>query len=504
MKLLMLATDISAIHFVTKMDAHAKRTSYAKNVVSYASKFGGDELVGVYTLSNEHMPFKGKSQYHLNVSIYKDSPKTFSIQLVKSWLGMSVKRQNRLDRTKNRPQQLSKCTVFMAINRDALSNLEPKNILMQLSQLTDYQVPNHLQSYGGAIVYNKLASTGHVVTSSGDLPRTTSANSIYKELLGFTKPAVSYGTTDLANVFELLQALKLGYHLGLPVVFDSHMTAHNWRYWRTGFLNPSLTLLGANVASDQFGLTDGSKYTDTIDIQAFRNALPSLGLSNIAQYLPVQTCSVNTLYKKVVKTLADQILSLLGIQVAYGLVDFAGVCAKTEFWHMTAQELSRIVYTKAGHDVVLLNSPQGMQYKTNSTLPNYTIAQLYKQGWWLGGFPVYMVGYSLGRYGGLVTMVKDSSAGNVNLAAKEYLSSTSSSYVTPVGLFRLTALGQNEDWSIDPLVMLELIKRWGSSKSKVELNKVWNAIEVPLQKEHIGRKTIATVNLKGVSIKVIN
>ena len=101
-------------------------------------------------------------------------------------------------------------------------------------------------------------------------------------------------------------------------------------------------------------------------------------------------------------------------------------------------------------------------------------------------------------------MVKDSTAGQVNLMSRPYLKGDSGLHLVPVGLFRLTSEGQNEDWSVDPLVFWELLQRWGTEKAPVELRKIWDAMELPLLKQHIGRKTVATVTQGGVRVRVEN
>jgi hypothetical protein len=356
---------------------------------------------------------------------------------------------------------------------------------------------------GGEVAY-RLMETGRVVMHPADLSRQVPGNSVYEALTGFTKPVVSYGTSDLANTFELLQALKLGHHLCLPVVFENYPGAHNWGYWLDGFLLPSLRMLRVDMADIDFGISPESKYTTLVPAK-FYETLRSHGLVSAASFVEKYVGQpLHVMYTEVMRTIAKEFLGTAGSEVDFALTTTEQIAAQTEVWQMSARTLAKAVHEAAGHGVVVFNGPQGQQVRSDNwrRLPDESVSRLHREGWWLGGAALYYMLFRLGLYGGLVTMVKDSTAGRVNLMARPYLQEGSYLQLSPVGLFRLTSQGQNEDWSIDPIIFWELLQRWGAVKSGEELLKIWNAMEVPLMKEHIGRKTVATVTKEGISIRV--
>ena len=102
-------------------------------------------------------------------------------------------------------------------------------------------------------------------------------------------------------------------------------------------------------------------------------------------------------------------------------------------------------------------------------------------------------------------LIKDNLTGRVHLVAREFLGASDSGlYLLPVGLFRMTSRRQNEDWSIDPWVLLELFERWGSEKSRRIVRRIWDLMEIPLKEENIGRKTVVVVSLDGIEVEVRN
>jgi hypothetical protein len=355
---------------------------------------------------------------------------------------------------------------------------------------------------GGDIVYRSLSRFGCVVTSPEELPSNFPANSVYSQLTGFSTGVVSYGTSDLANVFELLQALKLGHVLGLPVVFETYPGAHKISYWLNGFLNPSLKLLGSSVWTSDLGMIGESKYTEVVSGENMRKFIRSACLENIEKdLLDWANNPLWVIYHKAMQKVADIVTSVLGISVNYALTTTEELCSHNGIWKMKAKELARIVEKAAGHSVVVFNKDDGSQLMTSNHMPDKTVEQLHGLGWWLGGAAIYYTIFSLGNYGGVVVMVKDSTAGRVNLMAKEFVENGSHLKLAPVGLFRLSADGQNEDWSIDPLVMLSLFSSWDANKVKEVVQIIWDAMEVPLAKENIGTVTMAKVTRKGVSVR---
>jgi hypothetical protein len=169
---------------------------------------------------------------------------------------------------------------------------------------------------------------------------------------------------------------------------------------------------------------------------------------------------------------------------------------------MKLAELSHTLKTIVDHEVVVYNSATGVQVKTSSVMPDVTVAEMHQQGGWLGGAALYYMVYHLAQFGGAVVMVKDSTRGRVNLMAKPFLGEDSHLRLAPVGLFRLSADEQNEDWSVDPIVMMLLLNQWGPDKTAEIARLIWDNMEVPLTEDHIGRKTVATVSARGVKVRV--
>lgn len=365
-----------------------------------------------------------------------------------------------------------------------------------------------IRGRGGDVIFNSLGGSGRIITKREDVAsKVWRHNSIYRALTGFTQPVVSYGTSDAANLFELLQAIKLGQVLDLPVVFETYPTAHNWNYWVEGFLDPSLSILGTRGSASLLPVAGEAKYRDAvITASTIQSVFPEMGLGLVAEEIVKRVdgeIAIWKLYHEAMKLVTDHILSLLRLRQDYALTTFEEICKRTNVWKMTARELAVVMEIHAGHEVSVLNSPDGGKFSSRSNmLPRATIEELHESGWWLGGAPLYDTIFSLGNYGGVVVMVKDSTAGRVNMMSKFYLHDESQLYLAPVGLFRLTAEGQNEDWSIDPLVFMEVLLRWGPERARLELHKIFDAMEVPLQPNHIGRKTVATVTLQGVDIRI--
>jgi hypothetical protein len=361
-----------------------------------------------------------------------------------------------------------------------------------------------LKGRGGAVVLNNLSETGRVVCSPADLPKDLRGNDAYANLSKFTQPIVSYGTSDAANVFEFVQTLKLARYLGLPAVFETYPGSHNWDYWLKGFLNPSLSVFKSALNNGELGLRPQDKYTAILSSEKVLSVFPALGMEHIAEIAAkAADCPVWKWYQTAMAMVAEQLFTALGFSISYAFTTTEELCMASGKWGKDIREVAREVEKASGIPVVVLNAPDGHQFKTNDRqLPYKTIKQLHDEGFWLGGAAIYDLIFSLGRFGGVITMAKDSTAGRVNLLAKPYMSGDSGLYVCPVGLFRLSSEGQNEDWSVDPWVLLELLQRWGPEKACEELYKVWNSMEVPLARENIGRKTVATVSESGIRVRV--
>jgi hypothetical protein len=176
---------------------------------------------------------------------------------------------------------------------------------------------------------------------------------------------------------------------------------------------------------------------------------------------------------------------------------------KSSFWRYPLRMYSRQLQEVAGHEVGLVNTLNEGRYKTRDRLPGMSLAEVHSQGWWLAGSPVNQLGFSLGAAGGVVHLVKDGAKGQVNMLAEPYLLDNSSGLrLMPVGLFRLHAVGQDENASVDPWVLLELIDRWGDAATE-HLRRIWDLMEVPLAREHVGLETRVGVGLDGLEVQVV-
>jgi hypothetical protein len=375
----------------------------------------------------------------------------------------------------------------------------------ELTEILASQSSGEHKGKGGYVVYYHLAKTGRVITDKGEstLLDSLKSNDVYQNISGFDCPVVSYGTSDLANLFELLQSLKLGNYLEIPVVFESYPSSHNWGHWRENFLNPSLDIFKTSIGENSLGLKDSDKFTHIVDANRFSDKFKEIGLNHSADLIKDLTAlPIWELYNVGVKATANKVMELLGIEVPYNLTTTEELLKNLGWWNRNAVEFAQFVEERAGHSVGAYNSPDRL-VMSNEKIPNVDLGEIHSMGWWLSGAPLYHMVYSVGLHGGLVVMVKDSTKGDVNLLSRPYLEDPDSGlYVSPVGLFRLSAEIQNEDWSIDPFVFFELLNIWKDPQEQVR--KIWDNMQVPLNRSGIGTKTLAKVKKSGVYIKVEN
>ncbi|NMB69855.1 hypothetical protein GYA27_01460 [candidate division WWE3 bacterium] len=356
---------------------------------------------------------------------------------------------------------------------------------------------------GGDIVFRVLQTTGKIVLSPDSLATTLPRNEAYFALTGLTKPPVIYGTSDVANLFELLQLLKLAWFLELPAVFETYPGAHNVAHWVNGFLNPSLAVVGTKVWSTDLSDEPNAKFNTVITAEKMKRFIKSGTLEPIADVLMSWAgLPMWRIYQNAMKHATDSLLNALGISVDYRFTTTEDICKATGLWDMPLLELSNTLKSLVDHDVVVYNTKNNIQVKTSSVMPNMTVAELHEKGGWLGGAALYYMVYQLSDFGGAVVMVKDSTRGRVNLIARPFLEKNPHLRLAPVGLFRLTGEEQNEDWSFDPILMMLLIATWGPEKTAECARAIWENMEVPLTEDHIGRKTVATVSNKGVRVRV--
>lgn len=363
-------------------------------------------------------------------------------------------------------------------------------------------VPSHLRGRGGDVVFNNIHPTGHVVTTRGKLPSGTPTNTAYQMLTGLEGVIASYGTSDAANIFEFMQLLKMAHVLGLPAVFETYPTAHNLRYWLDGFLNPSLKLYRTSVNAEDFGLSADAKYTAILSKAQCALLASRAGLDYAAgEMVASADTSIAMWYQAGMREVAKRVLALLHLNVPFAFTTTEDMARATGLWSTRADEYAAGLEKLMGHPVVAINQAEGVQRRSSDGgWGNATIGSLHDQGQWLGGAGIYDLVFGMSLYGGVVVMVKDSTAGRVNNVALKYIESGAPLYVCPVGLFRLSGQEQNEDWAIDPWVFLDLLKRWGTSKAREVVTQLWQAMEVPLDQANIGRKTVATVGFDGITI----
>lgn len=367
------------------------------------------------------------------------------------------------------------------------------------------KLPDRLRGRGGDIVYHYLQQTGRVLLAPGLISqRELPPNQIFQDLLGLEVAPVNYGTTDLANIFELLQLVKLGVYMQRPAVFELYPSAHNFGYWYRGFLNPSLALTGQSIAPAEVGLNEDSKYSSTeFDAQRFAIALAEKGGLSAVYELIASSSSLAECYQLAMQEVVKRMLHAVEASADLHLLPYEQLLPAMGYYQMSAKTFALKIQDAAGHPVNAFNLANGLQVKTDAVNFSGTVEDLHKRGGWLGGAGIYLCAFEIGLHGGSIAMIKDSSAGRVNKLALPYLKQEASRlYVSPVGLFRLTAAGQNPDWSIDPLVLLQLLDNWGPSKANEELRRVWDAMEVPLARGNIGKKTVATVTSDGINIAI--
>ncbi len=383
---------------------------------------------------------------------------------------------------------------------------------------------------GGAICYGELDYTGRIVSQPADFPANLPPNDFFTAASGFNQPVATYGTSDAANVFELLAALKAGALFDLPVVFDQYQSAHIVENFARRVLTPSLAMLNTTLNVADLGLNPKGKLTQIMNPDRVQTAFAAAGLSiaNQAEQAAINQ-TVAGWYRQAMSLLADQWLALIGATVPYQIIPLETLFQQLPAWHSAVPAYANIIEGKAKHQVGLLNYDWGderldtdslitdwgggtavrvggetlIKSRNQFSMPQTTIAQAHQQGYWLAGYPIYHLGYSLGLGGGVLQLVKDGSKGDVHRLAKPFLENPQSGlHLLPVGLFRLHATGQNPDASIDPWVMLELLQRWEPSQAKRLARQIWALLDVPLAADRVGREIRVSVDLNGLEVQI--
>ncbi|NCS32444.1 hypothetical protein GW793_03035 [bacterium] len=394
-----------------------------------------------------------------------------------------------------------------------LQGEEESSLLGQLRQESTVDIPKEHHHRGGGVLVRHLSGFGRVVTTREQAARIGRGNSAVLDepkAHDDLSPSVLYGTTDVANVFELLEALKVGVQLRLPVVFDTYNSAHTiGDYWMR-IMQPSLVSIGTQMSLEDLGFNSEDKFgvpssSSTRVKETFRSAGLTAIADRAAFLSTLNSCTFASWYRSAHEEIARRVLAVTGnsARTRAVVVSTESILSRTSMWHWTIGYFASQLERLAKRPVMMLHTPDGQALLTNAvhSYAQMTIAEFHQIGGWLGGAAMYQSMYMLGNLGGVVLPVKDSSAGDVHLFARPYLEDPRSGlHLTPVGLFRLTVPGQNEDWTIDPWVFLEFLERWGKEKSGFEIQKIWDAIEVPLAVTNIGTKTVAMVTENGIYI----
>jgi len=365
-------------------------------------------------------------------------------------------------------------------------------------QLTTPKPPLNANPRGSEVAFKEVAPTGRLMLRNNKIAGLR-ATATLAHITGITRTPVFYATSDAANVFELFQVLKAAYKFGIPAVFATYPGAHTFGYWRRGFLEPSLGLLSKQSASlsELTGLPDDVNYNDEIDTTRFTLALETLGVQNAREFVAGQ--SLAQIYTNAMSVLAARFLATLDIEVPTYFTTVEAILQAIGDWNIPLSSYAHELQEAAGYPVVVANTVSGRQFRTSDALPQITVAELHAQGGWLGGAALYRLFFRMGLHGGVALLLKDSLAGRVNRLALPFLGSNSGLHLIPIGLVRITAQGQNKDWSICPIVLLELFSRWNNPRGVAR--QIWNALQIPLRRDRIGQKTVVTVSATGIQIE---
>lgn len=406
------------------------------------------------------------------------------------------------------PVTVSEGGLFLVLNRDELPMLrnEAGHIMGLLKKETQSKEhPNH-RGRAGAVVFN-MDGTGRVLSNRLSLPNLflTQGNHHVAKVFEAQTTVVSYGATDASNLFEAFLLAKLACYLGLPAIFDTYDSAYTVADYLSRIFNPSLWLLvDKQVDVCEFDLQRSSKFRDLVSREVLVQVFERIGLGFVSARVslsPNVQMSFNDWYRWVMEQVVTLMVGYNDVHVSMKFVSTEEFLLKgSSFWHMSVIDFAVFLQDRIGHAVVACYLPDGTQISTDDwgRLPRCSIAKLHELGGWLGGAANYYAAYSLGAHGPFVYLVKDSAKGRVHQLAEEFMVGDNQLYLAPVGLFRLSAVTQPEDWSIDPFVFWELLLRWGEEKSGRICQKIWHAMEVPLMPENIGQKTVVRVHLDGI------
>ena len=239
----------------------------------------------------------------------------------------------------------------------------------RLEKILNSEGSDKYKGYGGYIVIHELASTGRVITDLKDMPTTLNGNTVYTELAGFDGPVAVYGTSDVANMFELLQLLKMAHWLGIPAVFGSYPNSHNMAYWADGFLYPSLKLIGSSLRIGNLGLDPKDKYTQILsgnNVNAAFSSDPSLAFAASYAQLNGKDMRVWEWYQAGMRVAAQKVLELLGIEVPLAFTTTEELLKAVGYWDMPSSAFAEDLEKATGYTVVAFNTPGDLQIKTRN------------------------------------------------------------------------------------------------------------------------------------------
>jgi hypothetical protein len=421
---------------------------------------------------------------------------------VRSVDNLTCKRPFAFDHNKSSDQPILELLLDRQRINHISSQRQPLLNLLQSDPLLQHQLKQH-PGRGSTAAFGSLSRSGRVLTN-GHRPIDITPNTVIAQTTGYRDLVTHYGTSwGGANTFEWLQTLKVAAAFGTPAVFENYEAGTNVHFYASRAMTPSFNMLDVQLCAEDLGWLPNGKFTQAMDPTLISNHFGQVGLA--ITNLATQAATDQTIagwYRTAMQELGQRFLKLVDQSVPTCLISFESLLQQTAYWQMPATHLAKLVQHHAGHPVSLLHHPTGQIIRTDSCWQTHTIAQLHRQGYWLGGAAIYWISYSLGQHGSILQPVSDGAQGNVHLLAKTHLASPSQLWLVPINLIWMPAKGQIEDGCIDPWVLLELFERWGEPRSRQIAQQLWDLMEVPLKVEHIGRKTIATLSLNGLEVTI--
>ncbi|OGC70712.1 hypothetical protein A2415_03680 [candidate division WWE3 bacterium RIFOXYC1_FULL_39_7] len=364
--------------------------------------------------------------------------------------------------------------------------------------MASHKIPEKYQDRGGAIVFNHFPVQRIVMDGEHNAGKAS---------------YVSFGTSSLASPHDFVQALKSAAFMRKPLRFFTYGAAYNAGRHLSERLLPSLQIFGD---VDECALNTllpkdrwGEKPLDIVmDPIVVREAFRKLGLNGIASTAAeLANCDMAEWYRRA--------LGLIGVRILADVKTYADFSIFEEDLpdtnaNMKVSTLAQEVQEALGHSGNILNGPNGENVPSDligySTLADTKLERLFSEGWWLGGASIYYLWFKNAEIAPFVAMVNDGDWGKVNLVGRKWTQSPYDLHVLPVGYFRIyprTHTGVVHHVAIDPWVLLELHERWGTNLTRMYNNRLWNALEVPLHRENVGKRTYVEVGESEFMVRVV-